>query len=305
MNVSIDPNSLNRIEETLRFIENNIDQPLSVEALAHQSNWSRWQFQRVFSSMTGLTVAHYIRQLRLSRAAELLVTSQQRHLDIALNCGFESEVSFNRAFRQMFKCTPGEYRKIGKLDRIRTPIQPALRHNHESFNTRQLIQIRIENRASFKVIGLKEEISGIFTDQPDFMEKVPALWKQLAQWSKHHKVRCDDAIGVIDTRNVSIENHHFPYWATIPFDEELLNKDESNTLSILEIPSQDYAIIPILGPSEEISAKTRWVIEHWLPNSNYQYSKGFDIEMYEPGYTSKGNSSYMEYWLPIAATQRN
>ena len=55
-----------RIERVLDYIHAHLDQPLSLEQLAEQSCWSRWQLQRVFLHETGQTVAHYVRELKLS-----------------------------------------------------------------------------------------------------------------------------------------------------------------------------------------------------------------------------------------------
>ena len=69
---------LTRIERVLDYIHANLDQPLSLEALARQSCWSRWQLQRVFLHETGQTVAHYVRELKLSMAAEALLSTRLR-----------------------------------------------------------------------------------------------------------------------------------------------------------------------------------------------------------------------------------
>ena len=95
-----------RIERVLDYIHSHLDEALSLEQLAEQSCWSRWQLQRVFLHETGLTVAHYVRELKLSLAAEALLSGRQRVLDLALSHGFGSEVSFSRAFKQQFGCSP-------------------------------------------------------------------------------------------------------------------------------------------------------------------------------------------------------
>ena len=76
-------NRLTRIEAVLDYIHCHLDESLSVVNLAEKSCWSRWQLQRIFGEETGLTVAQYVRELRLSQAAEKLLSTNQRHLDIA------------------------------------------------------------------------------------------------------------------------------------------------------------------------------------------------------------------------------
>ena len=73
-----------RIFLLLKYIDKNLHRPLDVNLLAEISGWSRWQLQRVFSAHTGLSVAQYVRQLRLAIAAWKLLNTSDRQLDIAL-----------------------------------------------------------------------------------------------------------------------------------------------------------------------------------------------------------------------------
>ncbi len=119
-----------RIVSVLDYIDTNLHKPLDVSILADISGWSRWQLQRVFSEYTGFSVAQYIRQLRLAIAAWKLLNSNDRQLDIALLCGFESEVSFSRSFKQHFGCPPREYRQKGQLAGIETIFEEKITVHH-------------------------------------------------------------------------------------------------------------------------------------------------------------------------------
>ncbi len=96
------PIHLNRVEKIVDYIHQNLDKPLTVTELADISCWSRWQLQRVFQEQTNHNLAQYVREQKLSRAAEQLLKSDQKVTDIALDFGFNSEVSFSRAFKQLF-----------------------------------------------------------------------------------------------------------------------------------------------------------------------------------------------------------
>ncbi len=58
-------------------------------------------------------MAHYVRELKLSMAAEALLSTRLRVLDVALDYGLVSEVSFSRAFKKRLGCSPLAYRKRG------------------------------------------------------------------------------------------------------------------------------------------------------------------------------------------------
>lgn len=126
-----------RIERILEYIHAHIDTPLTVELLAQKSCWSRWQLQRTFLKETNQTVAQYVREIKLSIAAEKLILSKDRVMDIALNCGFNSEVSFNRAFKQLFQCSPSTYRKRGQRIGLKIPLASAM-PIHQAYEVKKI-----------------------------------------------------------------------------------------------------------------------------------------------------------------------
>ena len=104
-----------RLKRVLMYIHNNLDRSLLVDEIANAAHCSRWQAQRDFAQATDLSIATYVRSLRLSKAATMLVETNLRQIDIVDQCGFESEMSFHRGFKRYFGCTPGNYRKRGNL----------------------------------------------------------------------------------------------------------------------------------------------------------------------------------------------
>jgi AraC family transcriptional regulator len=279
---------LTRIEKVLDYIHDNLDESIHVVSLAERSCWSRWQFQRVFGEATGLTVAQYIRELRLSKAAELLLSSKQRHLDIALHCGFDSEISFSRAFKHMFGCTPREYRLRGQRQGLRTPLQYRTEKPVAGDKPKAFTQIRIESRDAFQLHGVNGWIRGPFSSAPDFLERVPALWNII------DKNVDNDAqpIGIIDTHYHPKKPGQIRYWAGF------LNQPKNN-YDTIHVPAQEYAVIPVHGKVVAVEQAVEWFIHRWLPESNYNGVSGYELEVYEPNYDPKSTQSYMEYWLPI------
>lgn len=284
--------TLTRIEKVLDYIHDNLDEPINVESLAEKSCWSRWQFQRVFGTATGLTVAQYVRELRLSKAAELLLNTSEKHIDIAITCGFESEISFSRAFKQMFKCSPREYRQRGKRIGLRTPLKYSTPKRAWIAPT-AFTQIRIETRPAFNLMGHSDWIYGPFSKAPNFIEQVPKVWQGFVEKHPSHVNQLiQKPIGVIDTRERADRPDELLYWAGYPVE----NSQHAHTL---HIPEQEYAVIPVHGEVSALESAVEWFFFHWLPESNYCNVPGFELEVYSPNYKPDCKNSYMEFWLPI------
>ncbi len=289
-------NQLTRIERVLEYIHSHIDQPLSVELLAEKSCWSRWQLQRVFLHETQQTVAHYVRELKLSLAAEQLLSSSERIVDIALNSGFNSEVSFTRAFKQFFSCSPSHYRKRGQRIGLKTPLKATLPIYQAHEIKKRLLQIRVERKEGFYLYGTKGEINGLFSHDPNYTQAVPQIWQQFIDQTGLRPPFDIATYGVIDTRDIN-EANPVPYWAGYS-----VSKNEAQHLpqeQILFVPEQEYAVIPYTGPINELDKTLEWFLGAWLPESKYRGIEGFEIEIYTVAFDYTSAEAQMEYWLPI------
>lgn len=89
-----------RMQDALDYIEANLTEALSVEAIAARARVSPFLFQRVFGALCGVTLGEYIRLRRLTLAGEELSCGNAKVIDVALRYGYESPESFARAFQR-------------------------------------------------------------------------------------------------------------------------------------------------------------------------------------------------------------
>lgn len=92
------------------WIECNIDGKLQIDDVSRKSGYSKWHMQRKFKSVTGLSVASYIRNRKLTRAAIALKVTRMKIIDIAMSYGFDNQQTFTRTFSRHFGVSPGGYR---------------------------------------------------------------------------------------------------------------------------------------------------------------------------------------------------
>ena len=100
-----------RIKRMLRFIQQNLSSPITVAEIAAAAAVSESECLRCFRATIGSAPIHFLKQLRLQRAAALLAAGQEKISDIAEDCGFLDMSYFARSFRALYGCTPGEYRQ--------------------------------------------------------------------------------------------------------------------------------------------------------------------------------------------------
>lgn len=102
---------INAVQRVQNYIEEHINQPITLHMLSQAAGYSPWHTSRIFKQLTGKTPLEYIRILRLSRAAIKLWDGDKRIIDVALDFAFDSHEGFTRAFSDNFGITPHRYRQ--------------------------------------------------------------------------------------------------------------------------------------------------------------------------------------------------
>ncbi|QUL58019.1 helix-turn-helix transcriptional regulator [Paenibacillus tritici] len=103
------------IHKSIEYIEQHLEEELDLEKVAKAAGLSKFHFHRIFRKYVNKNVHEYIRTRRLSQAANLLLYSEVRILDIALQFGFESQEAFTRAFKEIYALPPAQYRSQVRL----------------------------------------------------------------------------------------------------------------------------------------------------------------------------------------------
>ncbi|MDU4993493.1 MAG: helix-turn-helix domain-containing protein [Klebsiella quasipneumoniae] len=101
------------IDNLIVWMENHIDDRLDIDTLAKKSGYSKWHLQRLFYKYTGIKIGGFIRYMKLSKAANLLLRSEEPIIKLALRHGYESQQSFTRSFTRKYGVSPYKYRKNG------------------------------------------------------------------------------------------------------------------------------------------------------------------------------------------------
>ena len=99
------------LADTRRYMEEHLDEPLTISALSRRACLSATIFKAGFRRLYGLPVHAWLRQRRMERAAELLRDSSLSVLGVAQSVGYSSASQFTAAFRRQYGVTPAQYRK--------------------------------------------------------------------------------------------------------------------------------------------------------------------------------------------------
>lgn len=109
----ISPRDRTRVQEAVRHIEANFDQPCSLQTLADVAGLSRFHFVRMFGAIVGQSPNQYLINTRMRSAADRLIMSKTPIAQIAFDVGFNDISHFYSSFRDAFGCTPRQWRLRG------------------------------------------------------------------------------------------------------------------------------------------------------------------------------------------------
>ena len=103
------------VQRVRAFIDENIEQRITVDVLARLANLSISYFVRAFKTSTGLTPHDYLMRRRIEYAVRLLSETDLRLSEVAHAAGFVDQSHCARRFRQYVGIPPRAYRKLTQL----------------------------------------------------------------------------------------------------------------------------------------------------------------------------------------------
>lgn len=110
-------NNISNILAVYNYIDEHLDEPMTLRSLAAIAGLSPNYLSHLFKQLNGISLWDYIIAKRIEKAAKLILSpnSNLTMLEIALECGFNNTVNFNKAFKKQKGFTPSELKKEGEM----------------------------------------------------------------------------------------------------------------------------------------------------------------------------------------------
>lgn len=281
-------NLLESMNEAIGYIEKNLNYKIDYSEVARVAGCSQWYLQRMFMSITDISISEYIRRRRLTLAAFDLQNSDSSVLEIALKYGYQSSDSFTRAFKAMHSVTPSKSREGGVLLKSYAPITFVL-----SIKGVSAMNYRIEEKGKIRVVGVKKWFSTINSEQ---MKEIPKMWDNFDK-EKMEQIKSLSEIKSIMGICADMYNDGFDYWIGA-----ITEKECPKDMFEMEIPASTWAIFEVIGPMRPLPNKLQdiWgrIFSEWLPNSGYKHAEIPEFECYSNG-DCMGETYKSEIWIPV------
>lgn len=246
-----------RILRVQNYIQEHLDEPLSLETLAAVACFSPYHFHRIFKGMTGESVKAYLRRLKLERAASQLKLTDRRVGDIAFEAAYENIESFSRAFSRLFQRSPLAFRKARKtaiarkLEVLPPPEVTLLDHPAQTvaYVRHQGPYHKVE-RAWHQLMDWVEKTKGLGLSQPMF-----GLPYDDPEVTPAKKLRYDACVALPQ----SMVAERTPVGGRSP-------------VFVQRVPGGTYACLLHRGPYRTIERTYLALMAGWLPGSGFEAS---------------------------------
>ncbi|MEX2601765.1 MAG: AraC family transcriptional regulator [Balneolaceae bacterium] len=104
-------NETNIVDSAIKYMQENLNQSISVKELAYYLNYSPPYVHSLFKKETGYSPIHYFNHLKIQKACQYLSFTDMSIKEISFELGFNDPSYFSRLFKKLMELSSTEYRK--------------------------------------------------------------------------------------------------------------------------------------------------------------------------------------------------
>lgn len=247
------------LNQMIKYIEDNLTENIEYKELSKIVGVSEYNLQRIFTFLTNISLAEYIRKRRLSKAFEELKTTDIKIVDLAVKYQYDSQISFARAFKSMFGITPSEC----KLSNVEYKQFPIIKFNNNNDICEEL-NYEIKEIEEIKLYCV--ETSAITHE--DLLYNIRKLYSDIEENGLYDKFNTDGMYGIF----ICKKDGYLYYVGS---------KEKYNNTIEFSIPSGKYVIFSVNSREQKDIVKTEKIIyTQWLHSTNYNIDDEFNFELY-------------------------
>ncbi len=241
-----------RVYKVLKYIDEHIDESLTIAKLCHIADFSQYHFHRLFSVVVGMPLIKYIQYIKLKRAAyQLIMQKHKKIIEIAFAAGFESHEAFSRAFKKSCGLSPSQFRKA--------PYWPAWKIQPYKTSAGREMSVAIKAIPSIRTSAVSH------VGSPMLLHETAA---KLIEWGKRNNrpLKSGECYGIAYNDPDVTPDDKFRFDFCMKIESSIKSAD--GFISEHLIPGGRYAIARHLGSHDMLGDTVRILYRDWLPESS-------------------------------------
>jgi AraC family transcriptional regulator len=275
--------------DILFYIYSHIDVDINMDELAHEFEISKFYMHKVFKEMFGRNIYESIKAIRLQKAATLLLTNKYSTIsDIAALCGYSSQTSFIRVFKERFLMTPTQWRQGGYKTYSKNIIEESIKTKHSNATFDHLVPTIVK----------MPQIEAYYIRHRGYNDQIRQTWQKIQSWTYSNNIENYQHIALFHDNPAITPLDDCQYVACIKVDGVDMSKNER--LPRFKIFGGTYAKFDITGTDGDFLKFMHWLYSEWLPSSDYETTTKPQYAIYKKNkYLSDDNLFDLSFYLSI------
>ena len=275
--------------DIMYYIYQYIDTDINLDTLSQDLKVSKFHMHRIFKEEFGKNIYESIKSIRLQKASNLLITNKYSTItQIASMCGYSSQTSFIRAFKQRFNCTPKKWKKDGYKEYSKEILEKTINK----------IDLDIYDFDISPKIVKMPKLKAYYIRHRGYDKSIKNTWQKLYTWTLTKEIKNYRQIGLYHDNPVITPLDECQYIACIVIDDEVKPLDA--TLPTFLIPDGIYAKFHLEGVFGDTLRFMRWLYHTWFLNSGYETKTSSAYAIYEKNHFLEDDGRFiLDFYLPI------
>lgn len=276
------------MRQAIDYMEEHMLDGIGYEDVAKHLYMSNYHFHRLFSMLTGMSPREYMRNRRLSMAAQELSVSEARIIDLALKYGYETPDGFTKAFTRFHGITPNQVKKSGvQLKNFgRLTIKLTMEGGRP-------MDYRIVEKAPFQLLAKVESFRNETVS--DDSNEIPQFWDRCGGDGTfdllHQYSTGKDIYGICAP--ISRESDYFEYGIGMKYEGGTVPAG----FRVWTVKPTLWAVFKCIGRDGNCIGEM-WdrIFHEFLPCYAYNMLDDVDFELYPGDETA---DYFCEIWIPV------
>ena len=256
-----------RVNLAIDHVVSHLEEPLRLEDVSRAALLSPFHFHRVFQALVGVTLAEFVKRLRLEKALFMMAHARRPSLTtIALSCGFSSASDFSRCFRQRFGVPPSAFDIKGWRDARRSELEATAPGTAERLHLDKLPAGHNPDGFRVRVRDLPARtVAYIRVRNPYRGDAVAKAAERLITWAERHALADGQWLGY-QWDNPEIAHLEDCQYHVAVEAERFTPKGE---IGRFRFPPMVVAQVEVRGGLDLELRTLQWLFGTWLPRSGY------------------------------------
>ena len=275
--------------DIMYYIYTHIDTNIEMQELSEDLKISKFHMHRVFKDIFSKNIYESIKSIRLQKASNLLLTNRYSTITQVANiCGYSSQTSFLRVFKERFGMTPKEWRVGG----------------YKSYSQQIIEQSPKAKKSTAKFDHIEPSIvkmpliQSYYIRHSGYNAEIKQTWQKLQTWAFSNNVTEFRHIALFHDNPTITPLDECQYVACIAVDAKA--KVKSDRLPKFNISDGIYAKFDLVAKQGDMLKFMQWAYHEWLPKSEYETTTKPPYVIYRKNnYLSDDNEFDISFYLSI------